>query len=122
MDLVGGVAARMGFSAERVDDLKTAVAEATINAIEHGNRLDASLEVCIVLVPAADSLAVAVRDQSGAPFTPTSGGMPDVAAKVESGVDTRGWGTFLIQSLVDEVEYTATSEGNCVRMVVHLDR
>ena len=35
--------------------------------------------------------------------------------------NTRGWGTFLIKSLVDEVEFSSTSRGNVVRMVIYLE-
>ena len=42
VDLAASVARQMGFPSERVEDIKTAVSEATLNAIEHGNRLDAS--------------------------------------------------------------------------------
>ena len=49
MNTAASVARLMGFSEERVDDLKTAVAEACINAMEHGNKLDESLSVGVVL-------------------------------------------------------------------------
>jgi hypothetical protein len=40
MNTAASVAQIMGFSDDRVNDLKTAVAEACINAIEHGNRMN----------------------------------------------------------------------------------
>ena len=40
MAAAGSVAKKMGFTADRVDDLKTAVSEACINAIEHGHLKD----------------------------------------------------------------------------------
>jgi hypothetical protein len=43
------VAKLMGFREDRIEDLKTAVAEACINAIEHGNRLNEKLSVGVVL-------------------------------------------------------------------------
>jgi serine/threonine-protein kinase RsbW len=124
MDVAGGVATRMGFPAERVDDIKTAVAEATINAIEHGNVLDASQKVFIVLIPEGESLEINVRDQSTTPFSTTHADddAPSIDDKLAGLAHTRGWGTFLIKSLVDEVEFSSTSEGNLVRMVIHLDR
>ena len=124
MDVAGGVATRMGFPAERVDDIKTAIAEATINAIEHGNALDASQKVFIVLIPEGESLEINVRDQSTTPFAATHGDddEPSMNDKLAGLAHTRGWGTFLIKSLVDEVEFSSTSEGNLVRMVIHLDR
>jgi serine/threonine-protein kinase RsbW len=124
MDVAGGVATRMGFPAERVDDIKTAIAEATINAIEHGNALDASQKVFIVLIPEGESLEINVRDQSTTPFAATHADdyAPSMDDKLAGLTHTRGWGTFLIKSLVDEVEFSSTSEGNLVRMVIHLDR
>ena len=124
MDVAGSVAARMGFPAERVDDIKTAVAEATINAIEHGNALDASQKVLIVLIPEGESLEINVQDQSTTPFPPDDepAEEPTLDDRLAGLTSTRGWGTFLIKSLVDQVEFSSTSEGNLVRMVIHLDR
>ena len=41
-------------------------------------------------------------------------------AQLEGRATRRGWGTFLIQSLVDEVDVASTGTGNVLRMVVHL--
>lgn len=124
MDVAASVASRMGFPADRIDDIKTAVAEATINAIEHGNALDASQRVYIDLVPEAERLHIAVRDQSRTPFpvVDDTAPPPSMDDKLAGLSHTRGWGTFLIQSLVDEVEFTSTSDGNIVHMVIHLVR
>jgi serine/threonine-protein kinase RsbW len=124
MDLAASVARKMGFPGDRVEDIRTAVSEATVNAIEHGNKQDATQKVLIVLLPEGESLEINVQDQSPTPFP------PDDESAAEATLDdrlaglssTRGWGTFLIKSLVDEVEFSSTSEGNLVRMVIHLDR
>ena len=62
MSTAAAVAKLMGFREDRVEDLKTAVAEACINAIEHGNRLNESLSVGVVLSAGADALEVKVID------------------------------------------------------------
>ncbi len=62
MSTAAAVAKLMGFRDERIEDLKTAVAEACINAIEHGNRLNEGLSVGVVLSADADSLEVKVID------------------------------------------------------------
>ncbi|MBI2941601.1 MAG: ATP-binding protein [Chloroflexi bacterium] len=122
MDVAASVARCMGFPADRIEDIKTAVAEATLNAIEHGNSLDASQRVLIVLVPEGEKLEINVRDRSSTPFPPAEAvGAPSLEDKLTGLSNTRGWGTFLIRSLVDEVEFTSTSEGNLVRMVIHLE-
>jgi serine/threonine-protein kinase RsbW len=123
MEAAASVAKLMGFPAERIEDIKTAVSEATINAIEHGNSLDASQKVLIILVPEGQSLEINVHDRSSTPFEPTdSSDAPNLDDKLAGLSKTRGWGTFLIKSLMDEVEFTSGSEGNLVRMVIHLER
>lgn len=121
MDLAGSVARRMGFLPERIEDIKTAVSEATINAMEHGNKLDAAQRVLIVLAPDPAALRITVRDHSHQPFTGPTGGDPKLDDMVAGLARSRGWGVFLIKELVDEVEFVPTARGNVVRMVIHLE-
>src|ERR1700690_4569108 len=62
MSTAASVAKLMGFPEDRIEDLKTAVAEACINAIEHGNRLNEKLSVGVVLRADTDALEVKVID------------------------------------------------------------
>src|ERR1700678_2804039 len=62
MSTAASVAKLMGFPEDRIEDLKTAVAEACINAIEHGNRLNEKLSVGVVLRADTDTLEVKVLD------------------------------------------------------------
>src|SRR5438270_11781940 len=62
MSTAASVAKLMGFRDERIEDLKTAVAEACINAIEHGNHLNGDLSVGVVLNAGVDALEVKVLD------------------------------------------------------------
>src|SRR6204780_2850984 len=62
MGTAASVAKLMGFPDDRIEDLKTAVSEACINAIEHGNRLNEKLSVGVVLRAESDSLEVKVID------------------------------------------------------------
>ena len=43
MECSASVAKKMGFTEDRIEDLKTAVAEACLNAIEHGNKMDTNV-------------------------------------------------------------------------------
>src|SRR6267142_7231998 len=63
MDFAASVARNMNFPPDRVEDLKTAVAEACMNAIEHGNKMDASMKVGISLTVDKGRLQVAVHDE-----------------------------------------------------------
>jgi serine/threonine-protein kinase RsbW len=110
------IAKRMGFSPDRVDDLRTAVAEACLNAIEHGNKLDVSTKVVITLTVQAEGLEVHVTDQ-GKQSLPTD--FPKPGDKQGE----RHRGIFIIQNLMDEVEFnSAPTGGNQIRMVIHLNK
>ena len=110
----------MGFSEDRVSDLKTAVAEACTNAIEHGNEFDESAKVRIVLTIDKGSLQVSVHDEGK-----DIGGVPtpDVEKKIAGQESKRGWGKFLIQNLTDDSSFDTSQEGgNMVTMVIYLDK
>ena len=119
MNTAASVAKLMGFSDDRVEDLKTAVAEACINSMEHGNQLNEALKVGVVLSVTDDSLEIHVTDEgSGA-----QGGVhvPDIDKKMHGEESPRGMGMFLIQSLGDEAEWRTTGEdGSCTRLVIYL--
>jgi serine/threonine-protein kinase RsbW len=109
------VAEEMGFSPDRIEDLKTAVAEACMNAIEHGNKEDKTASVTVLLTAAPNELEIKVADEGLKQ-------MPDELPKPgRLGGDNRGWGMFFINQLVDEVEISRLPEGgNQVRMVIYL--
>ena len=120
MSTAASVAKLMGFREDRIEDLKTAVAEACINAIEHGNRLNEGLSVGVVLCAGEDSLEVKVIDDGkGMKTFPAK---PDIEKKMHGEEDPRGMGMFLSLSLVDEAEWVKGSpgKGSYVRLVIRL--
>lgn len=120
MSTAASMALLMGFSADRIEDLKTAVAEACINAIEHGNQLNDSLSVGVVLSRSADELEVKVIDNGAGVHDPPSS--PDIDRKMMGEEDPRGMGMFLIQALVDEAEWHQGPPGKSfVRLMIRLD-
>jgi len=122
MSTAAAVAKLMGFREDRVEDLKTAVAEACINAIEHGNRMNEKLSVGVVLSAASDRLEVKVIDDGKGMKTQPH--KPDIDKKIHGEEDPRGMGMFLIQALVDEAEWVAGVNGRSsyVRLVIRLDK
>jgi serine/threonine-protein kinase RsbW len=122
MASAASVARKMGFSPDRIENLKTALAEACINAIEHGNKQDADTAVLVVLTVEGSRLQIDVRDQ-GNQAIPTDVSAPRIEDRIAGQTTTRGWGMFLIKSLMDEVEFASMPEGgNEVRMVIHLEK
>ena len=122
MSTAASVAKLMGFRDDRIEDLKTAVAEACINAIEHGNRLNEKLSVGVVLRADNDALEVKVIDD-GRGIT-TQPARPDIDRKMHGEEDARGMGMFLIQALVDEAEWVTGADGKSsyVRLLIKLDK
>jgi len=122
MSTAASVAKLMGFRQERIEDLKTAIAEACINAIEHGNRLNEKLSVGVVLSAGTDELEIKVMDDGkGMKNQPSK---PDIDKKMHGEEDPRGMGMFLIQALVDEAEWVVGTnwKGSYVRLVIRLDK
>ncbi len=108
------VAEQMGFSPDRVEDLKTAVSEACLNAMEHGNRGDREAQIHVLLRAEFSRLAVMVSDEGyqKMPETLPEPGQPD---------RTRGWGLFFITQLMDEVQLQRLPDGgNQIVMTIHL--
>ncbi len=122
MGTAAAMAKLVGFPPERIEDLKTAVAEACINAIEHGNRGNEKLSVGVVLSAGVDELEVKVIDDGKGMKTQPE--KPDIDRKMLGEEDPRGMGMFLIQALVDEAEWVAGTDGKSsyVRLVIRLDK
>jgi serine/threonine-protein kinase RsbW len=123
-EAVESVARRMGFPPERIEDLKTAVSEACVNAIQHGNKMDVRMRVVIVLTAEDDKLDILVKDSGLGGTPPNEVEFPGIRAKVEGDDNVRGGlGRFIIQSLVDESGFVEPDEEgrNQFRMVIYLE-
>ena len=117
MRRAGEVAATFGIRGERLEGLKTAIAEATMNAIEHGNRNDPVLPVTIRIVASGNDLTVQISDEGGERPIPISEA-PDIDAKLRGEQKPRGWGLFLIQNMVDAMRVTTHDGRHTVELVV----
>ncbi|MBI4530728.1 MAG: ATP-binding protein [Candidatus Latescibacteria bacterium] len=119
MESAAAVAKMMGFTLDRIEDLKTAVGEACGNAIEHGNKQNASVKVLVVLTVEEAKLQIDVHDEGGGIKKKIK--QPNIEEKLAGKDTTRGWGMFLIKSLMDEVTFeTKPGNGNVTRMIIHL--
>ena len=120
MARVGQAVAGSGLDPARVERLKTAVAEATMNAMEHGNEYRADRPVSIRVLQSADRLRVQVSDHGGATELPPAE-TPDLAAKLEGRQRPRGWGLFLIEKMVDEAHATVGTDGHVLELTLRLE-
>jgi serine phosphatase RsbU (regulator of sigma subunit)/anti-sigma regulatory factor (Ser/Thr protein kinase) len=108
----------LGLPKARRDALSTAVAEAAMNAIEHGNAGRPDLTVRLVVAATDRAVLVTVTDR--AINGPGDGEvqMPDLDAKLAGLQTPRGWGLFLMRELVDEVRTRDSAGGHTVELVV----
>ncbi len=116
MDTAASVAYYMGFQKERIEDLKTVISEACINAIEHGNgnRHNTSVYLLFVILP--NHLEINVQDE-GRDFLGCE--LPNsINIKNKfNGLETpRGIGLFLIKTLMDEVKWEKLPENKGVKL------
>jgi serine phosphatase RsbU (regulator of sigma subunit)/anti-sigma regulatory factor (Ser/Thr protein kinase) len=111
----------LGLAARRLEGLKTAVAEATMNAMEHGNGYRVEAPVLIRVIATPDELAIRVIDEGGA--TPIAAAEPpDLEAKLANLQTPRGWGLFLIKSMVDDMHVTSDDAHHTVELILRLDQ
>ena len=109
----------------RLDKLKTAVAEATMNAIEHGNDNRPDLAVDIEVFYSGTEIIVTITDHGGRGGQGWDGEgrdaeVPDLARKLSGEQEPRGWGLFLIRHMVDGMEVTADGEHRTVRLTMRI--
>ncbi len=121
MEKVATLAKEIGFSDNRIEDLKTAVSEACLNAMEHGNAMNTTTKVGISLSTNRTKMKVSVEDKGNGISKKVN--EPNIDNKIEGKEDPRGWGIFLIKRLVDDIKFEPKSDGgNVTTMIIHLDK
>ena len=116
-ELVAGAAVeelglRAGFPRDTLEEVKLAVVEACLNALEYGNG-----EVAVELTAHDDRVEARVTDH-GPGFDPHLVERPDLDAKLHA-ARKRGWGLELMRRLMDLVEVESRPGATTVRMVRH---
>jgi serine/threonine-protein kinase RsbW len=117
------VARRLHFSPEAINQIKTAVVEACINAAEHS--LSPERKIYQRFRAENDRLVITISSRGILPS--------NIAANIQSDSDEpvgqndlsetdnrRGWGLKLIKTLMDEVEFERVDEGTSLRMTKYL--
>ncbi len=118
IEKVSAAVAPLGFDDARLERLKTAVGETVMNAIEHGNDNDATLDVGVRVTADADRLVVRVTDHGGDKDIPEAA-TPDIEAKLAGEQTPRGWGLFLIGQMVDEVKRARENGSHIVELIMN---
>jgi serine/threonine-protein kinase RsbW len=121
MERVAEVVKELGLSEQRLESLKTAVAEATMNAMEHGNRYRPEVPVVIEVLSSGAELSVRINDQGKRLVPDPDTEVPNLEDKLEGLLTPRGWGLFLIRNMVDEMHITSDEVHHTVGLIMHLE-
>jgi serine phosphatase RsbU (regulator of sigma subunit)/CHASE1-domain containing sensor protein/anti-sigma regulatory factor (Ser/Thr protein kinase) len=120
MEEVARAVSGLGLPEKSLERLKTAVAEATMNAMEHGNRYNPDVPVKIQVWLLEERVLVRIIDRGSGPLPSSTKEVPDLETKLESMQTPRGWGLFLIQNMVDEIRISANPDHHTIELVMHL--
>ena len=96
----------VGFLPERIEDVKTAVSEACLNAIEHGNLESPDKRVIVSMNYKKDVLTISIIDEEiGIGEHHGILVMATTNRKIKRMETSTGFGMSLIKQLVDQVEF-----------------
>jgi serine/threonine-protein kinase RsbW len=120
------IARRIDFQPEAINQIKTALVEACINAAEHSlspdrkiyQRFRVESDRLVVTVSSRGVVPPGLSAQTSNNGTPRENGNGARDASSER----RGWGLKLIKSLMDEVEFERVDDGTRLRMTKYLHK
>lgn len=106
----------MSMEADRVDEVRMAVVEACINAIEHSHSPDRRVQLVFEVLggPEPELLRITVRD-AGVGFRPEAVQEPTIEDKLKA-ERKRGWGLKIMRGLMDDVEVRSGENGTMIVM------
>lgn len=110
------LARSLGFGSDPVDEIRIAVIEAVINAIEHSSSPDRNVYVSFGLRRSPPCIEISISDRGGG-FSAAGVETPDIRGKMGRGKRKRGWGLHLMKNLMDEVRVESTGEGTRVILI-----
>lgn len=111
---VSGIATRMNFSVEDIEDIKIAVSEACANAVRYAYPTNKVGYIDITCISQKDQLEITIKD-SGIGFDLKN---PHKPKKQKEGSTNLGLGMVFMQSLMDKVNMTSVlNKGTTVQLI-----
>lgn len=115
------IARRLNFRPEAINQIKTAIVEACINAAEHSFSPDRKIYQRFRVE--SDRLVITISSRGVVPSNLAAQGAEQEAqdgSRGEAARERRGWGLKLIRTLMDEVEFERVDDGTSLRMTKYL--
>ena len=110
------IARRLTFRPEAINQIKTAIVEACINASEHSFSPDRKIYQRFRVE--SDRLVITISSRGIVPANLNGANKGSVVT--EAAEERRGWGLKLIRTLMDEVEFERVDDGTSLRMTKYL--
>jgi serine/threonine-protein kinase RsbW len=102
-----------GFDESTVDDLSIALTELVNNAIHHGNKNDVNKKVSVTFINSTSKITISISDEGGG-FIPSELNDP---LHPDNLMSDNGRGIYLVNELMDEVNYKITDKGTEVIII-----
>jgi serine phosphatase RsbU (regulator of sigma subunit)/anti-sigma regulatory factor (Ser/Thr protein kinase) len=118
MDRVAAAIGDLGLAPARLERLKTAVSEATMNAIEYGSQGNPDVPVDVAVETTAEAIVVRITDRALSGAVPDNAEAPDIELKLAGEQKARGWGLFLIKNMVDSMDVTSDGSTQTVTLTM----
>jgi serine/threonine-protein kinase RsbW len=112
------VARRLSFRPEAINQIKTAIVEACINASEHS--LSPDRKIYQRFRVENDKLVITIASRGIVPSNLNGYNRPPTSETETAAEQRRGWGLKLIKTLMDEVEFERVDEGTSLRMTKYV--
>jgi serine/threonine-protein kinase RsbW len=108
-----GVGEYMKLHQDQIEEVKVAMIEACINAIEHSKSKDGRIN--ITFEPGENELTVQISDK-GTGFDMEKA-REELRARRARGDKHRGWGMTIMEELMDDVKFESNENGTTITMV-----
>ena len=110
-----------GLAPDRIEDLKTIVGEAAINAMQHGNKGKPDAQVNVTFEYEDEAINIWVMDEGDGIINLLPD--PNIERIIDNLDPPIGFGTFFIKKLADHVEFNETTDkGLALKMVIKINR
>lgn len=110
------MARNAGFPPERAEDVVSALAEACLNAAEHGNGADPKRSVRVECEHTGAFLRCRVYDEGPG----LEEGRPERRGPMTEEGSARGWGVLLMEELADQLRFYRGEHGFCTELTFRL--
>ena len=101
----------MGLDVDKIEEVKIALIEGSINAFEHSKSEDARIDISFQI----NERGLTVAINAGGQGLDLEEARRRIQDKREKGLP-RGWGLTLIEELMDELEIDSTDKGTLITM------